>query len=352
MRLGIFTGGGDCPGLNAVVRAVVRKAERHYGDTIIGFKNGWLGVIENDCEEINIERMRGTLPRGGTVLGTSRFEPFGVEKGIERAMVTLKKNKIDALIVVGGDGTLAAAVDFEKETGTPLIGVPKTIDNDISGTDMTFGFMTAVQTATDAIDRLHTTAESHDRIIVVEVMGRDSGHIAIWAGIAGGATLTLIPEEPFDIDKICNSLNTRHATNRFASIIVVAEGAIPLEGTALHKTLQAKMPEKDEFGHIKLGGIADQVAKEIENQTGLTCRSLSLSYIQRGGTPLAFDRVLCSSFGVEAVDAIHENDFGKMMSYQKGKIQRVKLVKSKSKPVDKDLIEIAKTFFLPGLDNS
>lgn len=345
MRIGILTGGGDCPGLNAVVRAAVRKAERHYGDTIIGFRNGWLGLMENDYEELNIERMRGTLPRGGTVLGTSRVEPFKVEGGSKATAATLKKHKIDVLIVVGGDGTLSVAVDFQEETGFPIIGVPKTIDNDISETDFTFGFMTAVQTATDAIDRLHTTAESHDRIMVVEVMGRNSGHIAVWAGIAGGATLTLMPEEPFDINKICDALKVRHSTNRFASIIVVAEGATPIEGT-----MKLPKPVKDEFGHFQLAGIGDLVTKEIEAQTGLTCRSLSLSYLQRGGTPSAFDRVICTSFGVEAVEAIHQSDFGKMISYQKGRIQRVELVKSKVKPVDPELIEIAKTFFLPGLD--
>lgn len=350
MRLGILTGGGDCPGLNAVVRAVVRKAERHHGDTVVGFKNGWLGVIEDDCEEVNIERMRGTLPRGGTVLGTSRFEPFGVENGVERAKATLEKNKIDALVVVGGDGTLSAAVDFQDTVGTSLVGVPKTIDNDIANTDMTFGFMTAVQTATDAIDRLHTTAESHDRIIVVEVMGRNSGHIAIWAGIAGGATLTLIPEEPFDIYKICKALQGRHASNRFASIIVVAEGALPKPGTQFAKVIEARKLEKDEFGHFKLGGIAEQIAEEIESQTSFNCRSLSLSYIQRGGTPLAFDRVICTNFGVAAVEAIHQEDFGKMMSFRNGKIERVKLEKSKSKPVSQELIDVARIFFLPGLD--
>ncbi len=345
MNIGILTGGGDCPGLNAVVRAVVRKAEKYHGDTVIGFRNGWQGVIEDDSEPLTIEKMRGTLPRGGTVLGTSRIQPFAVEGGVEKSKETLAHHKIDALIVIGGDGTLSVAVDFQNETGFNVVGVPKTIDNDISGTDMTFGFMTAVQTATDAIDRLHTTAESHDRIMVVEVMGRNSGHIAVWAGIAGGATLTLIPEEPFDIEKICSALKARHATNRFASIVVVAEGARPIDGT-----MESIQSETDEFGHVQLGGIGERVAKEVETRTGLTCRSISLSYIQRGGTPSAFDRVLCTSFGVEAVDAVHEKDFGKMMSYQKGKVTRVKLEKSKSSPVGEDLINVAKTFFLPGMN--
>ncbi len=342
MKIGILTGGGDCPGLNAVIRAVVRKAERHYGDEVVGFLDGWRGLIEGDFLMLDIEVMRGTLPRGGTVLGTSRIQPFGVKDGVAKALATLKSQNIDALIVVGGEGTLAAAFDFYSETQVQLVGVPKTIDNDISNTDITFGFMTAVQTATDAIDRLHTTAESHDRIMVVEVMGRNSGHIAVWAGIAGGATLTIIPEEPFDIRKIANAIKARHSTNRYASIIVVAEGARPLPGTL--KLLES---EVDEFGHSQLGGIGEIVAREIEKLTGLTTRSLSLSYVQRGGTPTAFDRVLCSNFGVEAVEAIHEGDSGKMISFKSGRVQRVALEKLASKPVSSELIDVARVFFLP-----
>ena len=323
----------------------MRNAERTYGDSVIGFKDGWRGVIEGDFINLDVEAMRGTLPRGGTVLGTTRVQPFGVKNGVKKALSTIKEQKVDALIVIGGDGTLSSALDFYEETQLPLVGVPKTIDNDIAGTDITFGFMTAVQTATDAIDRLHTTAESHDRIIVVEVMGRSAGHIAVWAGMAGGATLTLIPEEPFDIQKISNALKMRHKSNRFASLIVAAEGARPIPGQ-----LQLPEVEEDEFGHTALGGIGKIVAEEIQKNTGLTTRSLALGYIQRGGTPNAFDRVLCSQFGIAAVEALHQEDFGSMVAFKNGRVTRVTLEKSGPRLVEKDLMKAAKVFFTPGLD--
>src|SRR5690606_21105871 len=230
MRIGVLTAGGDCPGLNAVIRAVVRKAEWHYGDTIVGFHDGYRGVIENDWTELDVERCRGILPRGGTILGTSRIQPYGVYDGVERVRLTMSELGVDALIAIGGDGSLGAARDLHDD-GIPIVGVPKTIDNDIGATEMTFGFDTAVQIATDAIDRLHTTAESHDRVMVVEVMGRHAGHIAIRAGLAGGASLTLIPERPFDISAVCDSILRRHQrAKKYATIVVVAEGAVPVEG--------------------------------------------------------------------------------------------------------------------------
>ena len=262
MRIGVLTGGGDCPGLNAVIRAIVRKAERTYRDEIIGFADGWLGVIEDRWTRLDIERVRGILPRGGTMLGTSRVQPFGVPNGVERVRQTVADNGIDAIISVGGEGTLAATAELFDQ-GLPVVGVPKTIDNDIEGTDLTFGFVTAVEVATEAIDRLHTTAESHNRVIVVEVMGRHTGHIATWAGIAGGAALTLVPEEPFDIDAVCRAIVRRHESGRYATIVVVAEGARPVEGT-----LDIGVEERDQYGHVKLGGIANIVASEIGRRTG------------------------------------------------------------------------------------
>jgi 6-phosphofructokinase 1 len=264
MRVGVLTGGGDCPGLNAVIRAIVRKAERHYRDEVIGFRDGWLGLLERDHLDLDVERMRGTLPRGGTILGSSRHHPFAVEGGPDRVLEVVAELGIDAVIVIGGEGTLTITHRM-SELGLPVVGVPKTIDNDISGTELTFGFNTAVQIATDAIDRLHTTAESHDRVMILEVMGRHAGHIATWAGIAGGATAVLIPEEPFDIEKVCEGIRQRHDRGRYASIVVVAEGAQPAKGT-----IDLPEQEIDEFGHVRLGGIANILAAEIRERTGPT----------------------------------------------------------------------------------
>ena len=257
MRVGMLTGGGDCPGLNAVMRAVVRKGETHFGDELLGFLDGWKGVIENRADELDVERMRGTLPRGGTVLGSSRTNPYKIDGGVDRVKETLAKNSVDALIAIGGEDTLGVA-DRLSDEGVDVVGVPKTIDNDLSATELTFGFDTAVQICVDAIDRLHTTAESHDRVMVVEVMGRHAGHIAVWAGIAGGATMVLIPEEPFDIEEVCAAIQHRHETKgRYASIVVVAEGATPKEGTiSVHGS-----GEVDAFGHARLGGIGDALAQ-------------------------------------------------------------------------------------------
>ena len=341
-RIGVLTGGGDCPGLNAVIRAVVRQELRGYGGEVFGFYDGWRGVIENDGENLDVQRLRGTLPRGGTIIGTSRLTPYMVDDGPERVRETMAQREIDALIVIGGEGTLACAERIYSEGMAKVVGVPKTIDNDIPGTERTFGFDTAVSIATDAIDRLHTTAESHDRIMVVEVMGRHVGHIATWAGLAGGATVTLIPEEPFDIENVCNRLTRRHEQGKFASIVVVAEGAQPVEGT-----LDLVSPEIDQYGHQRLGGIGSIVAGEIEKRTGFETRVTVLGHVQRGGTPTAFDRVLCSRFGVAAADAVHAEAFGHMVALNNNRIETVPLrdIVGKLKFVGDDLWRTASVFF-------
>src|SRR6266480_682879 len=342
MRVGLLTGGGDCPGLNAVIRAVVRRGEGHYGDELVGFADGWRGVIKGATIPLDVERCRGILPRGGTILGTSRTNPYKVEGGVDQAMATLREQRVDALVVIGGEDTLGVAHKLSAE-GVSVVGVPKTIDNDLSATEVTFGFHTAVQIATDAIDRLHTTAESHDRVIVCEVMGRHAGWIATYAGIAGGAAEILIPEEQFDIDRVCDDLKTRHEKGRYASIVVVAEGATPKEGTM---TLQSG--EVDQFGHVRLGGIANTLAEEIEKRTGFETRVTILGHIQRGGTPTAFDRVLATRFGVAAIEAVHDGAFGSMVALQAAQIIRVPLADAVTdlKLVDPDLLhDVAGAFF-------
>ena len=341
MKVGVLTGGGDCPGLNAVIRAIVRKAEREYGDEIVGFLDGWSGLLDDRCIPLDVEACRGLLTRGGTVLGTSRYQPYMFDDGVQRVKDTMARHMIDALIVIGGEGTLSAAAQIQAD-GVPVVGVPKTIDNDISGTERTFGFDTAVQVATDAIDRLHTTAESHDRVIVVEVMGRHVGHIATWAGIAGGATAVLVPEEPFDIAAVCESLKRRHERGRFASIVVVAEGALPLPGT-----IELAEPTIDEYGHVRLGGICNVVAQEIEERTGFETRVTVLGHVQRGGTPSALDRVLSTWYGVAAMTAAHEGDFGTMVAFCNNRVVRKRLDECVAKPksVHPDLLSVAHTFF-------
>ena len=341
MRIGILTGGGDCPGLNAVIRAVVRRAERGFGDEVIGFRDGWLGVVEDDTTPLDVEACRGLLPRGGTVLGSSRLQPFGLEDGVERARSTIERHGLGGLVVVGGEGTLSCAHRLHAE-GFPVVGVPKTIDNDVGGTEMTFGFETAVEIATEAIDRLHTTAESHDRVMVVEVMGRHVGHIAAWSGMAGGATLTLVPEEPFDIEEVCEGVRRRHDRGRYASVVVVAEGARPKPDTI-------PMPDEevDRFGHVRLGGIGNLVAAEIESRTGFETRVTVLGHVQRGGTPTAFDRVLASRFGVAAVDAVHDGGFGMMTALVGGDIVLVPLADAVGdlKRLSAGVWEAARVFF-------
>jgi 6-phosphofructokinase 1 len=342
MRVGMLTGGGDCPGLNAVLRAAVRKGEQVYGDEVIGFRNGWRGVIDGDFVSLTVERMRGTLPRGGTVIGSSRTNPYKQDDGPARVKETMESQRLDALIAIGGEDTLGVAHKLGQE-GVSVVGVPKTIDNDLSATELTFGFDTSVQICVDAIDRLHTTAESHDRVMVVEVMGRHAGHIATWAGIAGGATVVLVPEFPFDTDEVCSYILHRHEERqRFASIVVVAEGAVPKDGDLL--TAKADL---DAFGHERLGGIGDWLAREIEERTGYESRAVVLGHVQRGGTPTAFDRVLSTRFGIAAIDAVHDGGFGNMVALRCGEIVRVPLAEAvgELKLVSADLYDVARVFF-------
>ncbi|HEX2192636.1 MAG TPA: 6-phosphofructokinase [Acidimicrobiales bacterium] len=342
MRVGMLTGGGDCPGLNAVIRAVVRRGERHYGDELVGFRDGWRGVLERDTVPLDVERCRGILPRGGTILGTSRTNPYKIDGGPAVVIDALRDERIDALVAIGGDDTLGVAHRLTGE-GVSVVGVPKTIDNDLSATEVTFGFHTAVQIACDAIDRLHTTAESHDRVMVVEVMGRHAGWIATYAGIAGGAAEILVPEEEFDIDDVAARLQRRHDKGRFASLVVVAEGAKPREGTMVTQS-----GEVDQFGHERLGGIAYYVAEQIEKRTGFETRVTVLGHVQRGGTPTAFDRVLATRFGIAAIDAVHDGGFGQMVALAAGEIVRVPLAEAvgRAKTVDPDLYRrVAGAFF-------
>ena len=339
MRIGVLTGGGDAPGLNAVIRAIVRKGERAYGDEFTGFADSWRGLIEGSVVPLSSEGTRGILPRGGTILGTSRTNPFKVDGGPERVEATIARLGIEALIAIGGEDTLGVA---QKLSGrVRMVGVPKTIDNDLSGTEVTFGFDTAVQIVVDAIDRLHTTAESHNRVLVCEVMGRHAGWIATYAGIAGGAAYILVPERPFDVDEVCRSLLERHK-KRYASIVVVAEGAQPKEGSMV-----VQSGEVDEFGHVRLGGIGDVLAREIRQRTGFDTRVTVLGYVQRGGTPTAFDRVLATRFGIAAIDAVHEGAFGQMVALRNAKIVRVPLAEAVGslKTVDPDLLAVAEVFY-------
>ena len=341
MRIAMLTGGGDCPGLNAVMRAVARKSESAYGDELLGFRDGWRGVLEDDTVPLSIQSFRGTLPRGGTILGSSRTNPYKIDGGPDRVREVLAGNSVDALVAIGGEDTLGVAARLAAE-GVAVVGVPKTIDNDLNATELTFGFDTAVQICVDAIDRLHTTAESHDRVMVVEVMGRHAGHIATWAAIAGGATLVLVPEEPFHIEEVCDVIRHRHEGGRYASIVVIAEGATPKEGTMTLAT-----GEVDAFGHVRLGGIGDQLAQAIEARTGYETRAIVLGHVQRGGTPTAFDRVLATRFGIAAAEAVHDGDFGKMVALRAGEIVRVPLSEATAelKLVDPAILDVAKVFF-------
>ena len=320
MRVGVLTGGGDCPGLNAVIRAVVRKGVTVHGFDFVGYRDGWKGPLEGLTMPLGVEQCRGILPRGGTILGSSRTNPFGIEGGVEQIRANLERDGVDALVAIGGEDTLGVATKL-ADLGVDVVGVPKTIDNDLSGTDFTFGFDTAVNIATEAIDRLHTTAESHHRVLVVEVMGRHAGWIALHSGIAGGANIVLIPEQPFDIEKVCALVETRFQS-QYSPIIVVSEGAVPKEGGDM--TLVSG--EKDAFGHVRLGGIGDRLAHEIEQRTGKEARAVVLGHIQRGGTPTAFDRWLATRFGLQAIDAVAEGEYGVMVALRGTDIVRVPLI--------------------------
>ena len=344
MRVGVLTGGGDCPGLNAVIRAIVRRGLSDGQSSFVGFRYGWGGVLEHNVVELTRTSTAGILPRGGTILGTSRTNPFdGREGGMDRINGTFELEKLDALVPIGGEDTLGVALHLARE-GLPIVGVPKTIDNDIGGTDVTFGFHTAVQIATEAIDRLHTTAESHNRVMVVEVMGRHAGWIATYAGIAGGADAILVPERPFDAEELCARLRRRHAAGITFSIVVVSEGATPREGSAM--TL-ADEHATDEFGHVRLGGIGVELARELEARTGYETRATILGHVQRGGTPTAYDRVLATRFGVAAMDAAAAGHFGQMVALQGPDIVEVDLAEALVEPklLDPRLFETAEVFF-------
>jgi phosphofructokinase-like protein len=319
VRLGVLTGGGDCPGLNAAIRAVVRKAEVGFGDQVVGFRNGWRGVITDDATPLDVARCRGILPRGGTILGTSRTNPFKIDDGVATVGATIERHGLDAVIAVGGEGTLSAARRL-ADLGVPVVGIPKTIDNDVNGTDFTVGFHTAVEVAVEAIDRLHTTAESHDRVMVCEVMGRHVGWIALHAGLGAGAAAILVPEEPFDLGVVCEHLTRRKSKGRYASVVVVAEGAKPVAGT-----LELPPPEIDQYDHERLGGIGTHIAAGIETLTGVEARVTILGHVLRGGTPSGFDRMLATRFGIAAVDAAHDRAYGTMVGLQGGTVERVGL---------------------------
>jgi phosphofructokinase-like protein len=341
MRIGVLTGGGDCPGLNAAIRAIVRKGVDRHGHEFVGFRDGWRGVLEADWLELTIESTVGILHRGGTILGSSRTNVFKHEGGPERVRSTIAELELDGLIAIGGEDTLGTATQLHQ-AGTNILGLPKTIDNDLSGTDVTFGFDTAVNVATEAIDRLHTTAESHHRILVVEVMGRHAGWIALHSGLAGGADVILIPERPFDIEEVCKVIHRRHSRGRNFSIVVVAEGAAPREGT-----MGISAGGKDEFGHERLGGIGYRLEGEIEQRTGFETRATVLGHVQRGGTPTAFDRVLATRCGIAAIDAATAGKWGTMPALRGARIELVPLEEAVAelKTVPPEEYEVAEVLF-------
>ena len=339
--VGMLTGGGDCPGLNAVIRAVVRSSDEAGWDAVAVLE-GWRGLVEGRFQDLGVQEVSGILPRGGTIIGTSRTNPFKLDGGVEKVLQNFRDRELDALVAIGGEDTLGVALCLHEQD-IPVVGVPKTIDNDLDGTDYTFGFQTAVQIVTDAIDRLHTTAESHNRVMVVEVMGRHAGWIATHAGIAGGADAILVPERPFDIDEVCAHLRRRHERGRSFSIVVVAEGATPLEGTLQTREGTAT----DAFGHARLGGIGVMLEYEIEARTGFETRVTILGHVQRGGTPVAYDRVLATRFGVAAMNAVAAGRFGTMVALRGTEIVEVDLEEALREPklLDPALYETAELFF-------
>jgi ATP-dependent phosphofructokinase / diphosphate-dependent phosphofructokinase len=315
VRAGVLTGGGDCPGLNAAIRAIVRRAEER-GLDLVGFRQGWRGVLEGDAEPLTGDDVRGILPRGGTILGTSGVQPHRLDRGVERVAEAISIHRLDGFVVIGGEGTIGETARL----GVPAVGVPKTIDNDIRGTGLSIGFQTAAEVATELLDRLHSTAESHDRVIVVEVMGRHAGWIALHSGLAGGADAILIPEVPFDVGALAERLQHRHTRGAGFSIVVVAEGAVPREGT-----METVAADVDEFGHVRLGGIAMRLAPEVAQRTGFETRVVVLGHLLRGGTPTAYDRILATRFGLAAVDAVVDGDYDQMVALHGTDIVRVPL---------------------------
>jgi phosphofructokinase-like protein len=341
MKVGILSGGGDAPGINAVIRAVARRGILYYNYEIVGVKDGWRGLLEDRFFPLDLGLISGILPRGGSILGTSRANPFRYKKGVEKMMANAEKAGIAAVVAIGGEDTLGVAYKM-SELGLKCVGVPKTIDNDLAGTDYTFGFHTAVAIATEALDRLHTTAEAHNRVMILEVMGRYTGWIALEAGLAGGADAILIPEKPFDLDDVCECIRSRQERGRNFSLIVVAEGARPKGGAEIVYSKGV-----DEFGHVRFGGVGYYLGKEIEKLTGIETRVVVLAHLQRGGSPTAFDRILATRYGVAAIDLVHERKFGCMVALKGNKIVSVPLkdVVGKRKTVDLKLYEIASVFF-------
>jgi phosphofructokinase-like protein len=341
MKVAVLSGGGDAPGINAVIRAVVRKGIESYGFEMVGVENGWRGLIENEFTTLDLDETAGILPRGGSILGTSRTNPFKNKGGAQKILRNAKENGVDAVVVIGGEDTLGVAYKL-YEMGLPCVGVPKTIDNDLLGTDYTFGFNTAVTIATDALDRLHTTAESHQRVIILEVMGRYTGWIALEAGLAGGADAILIPEKPFDLNEVSNLIKHRQSRGRNFSVIVVAEGAKPKEGKEI-----LYGDSIDEFGHVRFGGVGYYLGKEIEKRIDTETRVVVLGHLQRGGSPTPFDRILATRFGIAAIDLVHQGQFGRVVAIQGNKIVSIPLkdIIGKRKTVDLNLYKTASVFF-------
>ena len=345
MRAGILTGGGDCPGLNAVIRAAVRRLHSA-GWEILGVRAGWRGLVEGKLEPLGPREVSGILPRGGTILGTSRTNPYKVENGVEGVMATFRDSGLDALVAIGGEDTLGVAARLHEERDFPVVGVPKTIDNDLSGTDYTFGFDTAVSVCTEAIDRLHTTAESHNRVMVVEVMGRHTGWIAVMSGIAGGADVILIPEHPITVEDACAEITHRHSRGKDFSIVVVSEGyeLAYVSGERRQVTQEAAT---DEFGHVRLGGVGDALAREIEERTGYETRVTVLGHVQRGGSPTPRDRVLATRYGLKAAELVLASSWGRMAALHGDTIVDVSLQEATAelKTVPPEWYDVAKAFF-------
>jgi ATP-dependent phosphofructokinase / diphosphate-dependent phosphofructokinase len=345
-KVGVLTGGGDCPGLNAVIRAVARRSLTR-AHTIVGVREGWRGLVDGRFMELGPREISGLLPRGGTILGTTRTNPYRTDGGVERVLENFRAQSLDALVAIGGEDTLGVASRLFAEHDLPVVGVPKTIDNDLSATDYTFGFDTAVFIATEAIDRLHTTAESHNRVMVVEVMGRQTGWIAVMSGIAGGADVILIPEQPVTVEDACEDLRRRHERGKDFSIVVVSEGYELTYASGEKRQVAQEAPATDQFGHVRLGGVGEQLAHEIEERTGFECRVTVLGHVQRGGSPTPRDRVLATRYGLKAADLIEEGRFGTMAALQGDDIVAVSLADAVAelKTVPPQWFEVAKAFF-------
>jgi phosphofructokinase-like protein len=345
-RVGILTGGGDCPGLNAVIRAVTRRS-LDLGWEVAAVREGWRGLVEGMVEPLERQAVSGILPRGGTILGTSRTNPYKLDGGVERVLETFEREGLEALVAIGGEDTLGVAARLHAEHGFPVVGVPKTIDNDLNGTDYTFGFDTAVFIATEAIDRLHTTAESHNRVMVVEVMGRHTGWIAVMSGIAGGADVILIPEQPLTVEEACSEIERRHARGKDFSIVVVSEGYELTYSSGESRLVAGEARSTDQFGHVALGGVGDALAQEIEARTGFETRVTVLGHVQRGGTPTARDRVLATRYGLKAAELVHEQRFGRMAALHGDAIVDVSLAEATAelKTVPPEWYDVARAFF-------